>query len=428
MDVNYLALVPQLKEDLKKYNVMSNLNDFKFVKTINIKWVFYRTISLYVLAVGRIHGIQKNSSFEIIDELKQRGKITKEVAQRLSLAVAVGCHIRMAHYLSQGQQKEKIEKEDETIGGKDKFEELAKMVKPMHLIRSLVAVASLQTVLQQNQPFSYLETLRCYERGDVFTVMMAFGLPKQVTKLGEQIFEHPENMMPADLRAIKHFLDAYLLNEQPEKCIRANEKFRKSFNDQIASIQNKRQKMPNERNLGPTAADLMDKCLKYNELDALFALGRCSDALKKVSELLNHRSNLDEDDLKKCFDTKSKCEMNLKKHKEALSSLTELQKIYALHKTSGEEIAEALTKRHIAICWLNIGIGNCKKAIDLLEEYKDDIKKINGTNDLVQEVASMIDCIKKFASNPASISWDLKPTPTESMYVLGNTFKQPSEF
>ena len=118
--VNYKKLVPQLQDELKNFHLVPNLCQFRISKDVNIKRVFYRSISLFVSALGRAYGLRQNSSFEIIMELNRRSLINNEIAKRLSLAVAVACHTRLVHYSSKKKEEDSTYEEDGTIGGKKK--------------------------------------------------------------------------------------------------------------------------------------------------------------------------------------------------------------------------------------------------------------------------------------------------------------------
>ena len=72
------------------------------------KRVFYRSITLFVSALGRLNGIREHFSFGIIDELKRRNVIGKDEAQKLPLAMAVACHIRLVHYSHKNRQDDEI--------------------------------------------------------------------------------------------------------------------------------------------------------------------------------------------------------------------------------------------------------------------------------------------------------------------------------
>ena len=114
----------QLEEDLSNFNVMENLSTFNHTKSINIKRLFYRSITLFVSALGRGYGLKKNSSFDIIEELQREDTVSEEAAQALSLAVAVACQHRLVHYSYKRRQEDNVYQENEVIGGSEKLKQL----------------------------------------------------------------------------------------------------------------------------------------------------------------------------------------------------------------------------------------------------------------------------------------------------------------
>ena len=62
-NIDYKKLVPQLEDDLKNFHLLTNLFQFRISKDVNIKRVFYHSISLFVSALGRAYGLRQNSSF-----------------------------------------------------------------------------------------------------------------------------------------------------------------------------------------------------------------------------------------------------------------------------------------------------------------------------------------------------------------------------
>ena len=98
----------QLDEDFKSFDATKNLFIFTMSRSWNMKRVIYRSTSLFVSALGRIHGSSKQSNFDIIAEFAERGQIDENTAHRLSFLVAVACHIRLYHYMDRKSQDDYI--------------------------------------------------------------------------------------------------------------------------------------------------------------------------------------------------------------------------------------------------------------------------------------------------------------------------------
>ena len=88
----------QVKDDLDKYSTRFRLTNLKSNHTINIKQLIYRSSTLFITALGRIHNILANSSFEIVNEMQNIGEITKSTQNDLNYAIAIACEIRLKIY------------------------------------------------------------------------------------------------------------------------------------------------------------------------------------------------------------------------------------------------------------------------------------------------------------------------------------------
>ena len=142
-------LLKQINEDLKNFNLLKNICKFVFEKSINIKRVIYRSLTLFISALARLYNVDAASSFEIITKLMSTKTISERAAKILSHAVAVACHIRLSYYISTQQQDDNIYKETE-YRGMEKLKELIKFVSRECLIKCLVTANVLQMLLQNN--------------------------------------------------------------------------------------------------------------------------------------------------------------------------------------------------------------------------------------------------------------------------------------
>ena len=88
----------QVKDDLDSYSTRFRLANLKSNHTINIKQLIYRSSTLFIAALGRIHNIMANSSFEIVKEMQRTGKVTKTTRNKLNYAIAIACEIRLKVY------------------------------------------------------------------------------------------------------------------------------------------------------------------------------------------------------------------------------------------------------------------------------------------------------------------------------------------
>ena len=147
----------QLDEDLANFSVGENLILFKATSKINLKKVFYRSITLFISALGRLNDVDENSSFDIINEFQNRGTINEESAQALSHAVAVACHIRLFHYMQKERQQDTIK--NKTLDLKKKLEKLTKATNCSCLIKCLATAYILQNLMRRGADVDKLDTL-----------------------------------------------------------------------------------------------------------------------------------------------------------------------------------------------------------------------------------------------------------------------------
>ena len=94
----------QVKEDLNKFSTRFRLTNLKSEHTINIKQLVYRNTTIFISALARKHSISSNSCFDIIDEMANNNQITQNTAEKLKLAIAFGCEMRLRVYVSNACQ------------------------------------------------------------------------------------------------------------------------------------------------------------------------------------------------------------------------------------------------------------------------------------------------------------------------------------
>ena len=79
----------QIIDDLESFTVSSNIFKLKSSTSINIKVLFYRSITLFVTALGRIHNIRVSSCFDTVEELEAEKKKSEYAKHKLKFAVAL---------------------------------------------------------------------------------------------------------------------------------------------------------------------------------------------------------------------------------------------------------------------------------------------------------------------------------------------------
>ena len=94
----------QVKDDLNNFSTRFRLTKLKDQKAINIKQLVYRSTTIFIAALARIHNISANSSFTTIDKLAKADRITPNTKIKLKCAIAIACEIRLRVYMEKNSQ------------------------------------------------------------------------------------------------------------------------------------------------------------------------------------------------------------------------------------------------------------------------------------------------------------------------------------
>ena len=98
----------QINDDLESFATRNTLFQLYMKKKINIKSIAYRSSTLFIAALGRLHCVEKSSCFEIIETLAQMHKISELAKHKQMYAVALACEIRLRWYMQNESQNESI--------------------------------------------------------------------------------------------------------------------------------------------------------------------------------------------------------------------------------------------------------------------------------------------------------------------------------
>ena len=88
----------QVKEDLNSFATRFRLTNLKSQDSINIKQLVYRSTGLFITALAHLYKVSANSSFDMIDEMANKNKITQKTADKLRFAIAIACEMRLRVY------------------------------------------------------------------------------------------------------------------------------------------------------------------------------------------------------------------------------------------------------------------------------------------------------------------------------------------
>ena len=97
-----------ISEDLESYAVFDSLATVHKKKNFNVKRMIYRSSTIFISTLGKIHNLRCHSSFDIISELEKKHVITSKAGHNLKLAVAIACEIRLKTYIKNKAQSESL--------------------------------------------------------------------------------------------------------------------------------------------------------------------------------------------------------------------------------------------------------------------------------------------------------------------------------
>ena len=101
---NIRDLQKQTHTDLHNFSTRFRLINLKNQDTINIKQVVYRSTTLFISALARIHNISANSCFDAITDMAEQNIYTENTANKLKSAIATACEIRLRAYMENKSQ------------------------------------------------------------------------------------------------------------------------------------------------------------------------------------------------------------------------------------------------------------------------------------------------------------------------------------
>ena len=99
----------QVANDKNKFDLESFIQRLLVFNLISVKSAFYRSITVFISALGKFHQLKSKSSFDIVDDLKQAEVFSETDANKLKYAIAIGCEARLKVYQTFKKQKDQID-------------------------------------------------------------------------------------------------------------------------------------------------------------------------------------------------------------------------------------------------------------------------------------------------------------------------------
>ena len=167
------------REDLDSFCARFRLAKLRTYDTINIKQFVYRSSTIFISALARIHNILKNSSFDVIDKMASIKVISNNAKNELCFAIAIACEMRLRVY------EERRSQSDTIIGLKQKGEVIDKFL-------NIVGVTSTINYFQityclQCEVAKHLKLTKLHFYSDPqlinFTIGLAFGMTAGLPKI-----------------------------------------------------------------------------------------------------------------------------------------------------------------------------------------------------------------------------------------------------
>ena len=159
----------QVKDDLNSFSTRSLLTELMLKNKLNIKKLVYRSATIFIAALARIHSITANSSFDIVKEMVKKNKVTETTAKKLRCAIAIACEIRLRVYMDRKSQKNEII--DLKQGGKEKFLSLVGAVSTINYFQITYC---LQCEVAKQLKFTKLHFYSDYQLVNI-TISIVFG-------------------------------------------------------------------------------------------------------------------------------------------------------------------------------------------------------------------------------------------------------------
>ena len=110
------SVAKQITEDLENFATRQSLASIKPTVQFNLKRVVYRSTTILVSELGRLHKIHVNSCFEILRKLAKKNHISKNARHKVMFAIALACEVRLKWYMKNHRQHDNIDSIDTFAG------------------------------------------------------------------------------------------------------------------------------------------------------------------------------------------------------------------------------------------------------------------------------------------------------------------------
>ncbi|CAK8688849.1 unnamed protein product [Clavelina lepadiformis] len=187
----------QIDFDLKRFSVVHNLLDLYGAYCANIKRTLYRTLTLFISALGRLAKCDSYSCFEIVDDFKNRNLINDNTAHRLHYVIALACQIRLKVYRQHGSQTDFVLSDIQQyqhILDSDMPLQLAKMVGEKRMLDYFTVACDLQTAIKCPDILERLDHYLKPRLSTRFRVLRFVNIYDQLLCEWDEFLRHPRDV------------------------------------------------------------------------------------------------------------------------------------------------------------------------------------------------------------------------------------------
>ena len=203
----------QLQEDLQNFNIAEFLKTFQCSKSLNVKQAIYRSVTLFVSALGQLHNCFGNySNFEILESLRHKHVIDNSTFHDLSLAVAIACHVRLYQYTRLNTQGDSVLEYSENFFRSNKLNFFLAIVSKQEFVKFFSSVLRLQMLLADDNIY---DIEKCFSKKSIWpklAVKMFMALYDEVINEGERYLDGRVSLTDEDLVVVQYVLLACLEN------------------------------------------------------------------------------------------------------------------------------------------------------------------------------------------------------------------------
>ena len=367
----------QTKSDLNNFSARFRLASLNSFDAVNIKQLIYRSSTLFIAALGRMHRISANSSFDVIDELAKNKKITQNMKHKLSYAVAIACEMRLKVYMDKKSQYDNAIKLKENEESARKFLNIVGEASTINYFQ--IAYCLQCEVAKQLQ----LTKLHFYSDPLLInvTICMTFGLKyfptyltkhastKKYSKLESFDFDATIERLEKETEVVKKVLKKTsfrkriirMISGYNINAVEVNIEQTKSVADRLYSTKIYDEALEFYQNLLTVCES--KAAGKANVAYALIRISRCLYQLDRPAESLNYAKrslelyetiSIDQkldDNIAECMRVVGICLMDLREYRESLKFFNSSLQIYrSISKDEERDVDIAGTLNSIGLC------------------------------------------------------------------------------